>query len=485
MGIEVRTGRDTSRLGVADWIRLVRRALRRPVLIALCGLFCVSAATAVALVKRNVYEASTEIIVRPQHIPEDFIKSTVGQDLSKILKTLTQQIMSRSRLQKIIEEFDLYPQIRRDLGTIEAIERMRSDIQVENWSSESFRISYRGTSPVVVRDVANTLASLFIQENLRVREDKARTITDYLEKELAAARKELEAIEGNIRSFQERHMGSLPSQEQAIASTMGGLMSQFQTLSEQIRSAQNRKLIISGRVRDQRRGAGRADPKDRSVLLPAELELAQARKRLEVLRRGLTEDHPDVTAAKALVSQLEAKLVAEQSGRLPTGRAAGGASESLLAELESTDRELHALSSERAALRQRMTEYEGKLSRIPRVAEQFASLRRKYEFAQSNYNDLRRKAEEARRSQQMEERQKGEQFEIVDKAVVPSQPKRPRKHEIVILGLLLGLGLGAALSFVLTFFDPTFRDPGELAGAVEPARLLVTIPRLRPPRRRT
>ncbi len=469
-------------MGVADWIRLVRRSLKRRLVIGLCGLFCLSAATAVALVRRNVYQASTEIIVRPQHIPEDFIKSTVGQDLSKILKTLTQQIMSRSRLQAIIEEFDLYPEVRADHGTIEAIERMRRDITVENWSSESFRISYKGTSPVVVRDVANTLASLFIQENLRVREEKARTITDYLEKELTAAQKELEGIEGRIRTFQEKHMGSLPSQEQAIASTMGGLMTQFQTLSEQIRSAQNRKLIISGRIRDQRRQVSQTPAAGRSTLLPAELELAQARKRLEVLRRDLTEDHPDVTAAKTLVRQLAAKVAAEQSGRGPGRRRLSGASETLLAELESTDREIHALSAERAALRQRMNEYEGKLARIPRVAEQFATLRRKYEFAQANYNDLRRKAEEARRSQQMEERQKGEQFEIVDKAVVPGQPKHPRKHEIVLLGLLMGLALGVACSFVWTFFDPTFRDPGELSAAVEPVRVLVAIPHLRRPR---
>lgn len=475
MTIEVRVSRDTSTMKLGDWLRLGRYALRRRLLIAVTAATCLVAASAVALVKKSIYEASTEIIVRPQNIPKDFIKPTVNQDLSKVVKTLSQQIMSRSRLQKIIEEFDLYPEIRRTEGSLEAIEAMRRSIIVESWSADSFKIIYRGTDPIVVRDVANTLASLFIQENLRSREQEAQTITEYLEKELARAQQELEQTEAEIRRFQEENMGALPSQEQAIANTLGNLISQYQTLSEQIRSAQNRKLILSGQMRDAAREASMGRSTDDSVYVPARIELARARKRLETLQRAFTEDHPQVISAKELVRQLEVKARAEK--RNPPPAEAVNPSESLLAEMHSTDREIQALSAERTTVQKRMGQYEAMMSKIPKVAEQFASLRRKYEFAQSTYNDLRTKADEARRSQQMEERQKGEQFEIVDKAVIPAQPRHPRKHELVLAGLIAGLGLGFALSFARTFFDPTFRARSDLAAAV-PLPVLSSIPKL-------
>ncbi len=479
--MKIKTSRDTATMGVADWLRLLGYAARRRMLIGLSALLCLAMATGLAVIRRDVYQASTVIIVRPQHIPKDFIKSTVSSDLSKVIKTLSQQIMSRSRLQKIIEEFDLYPEIRETRGMLEAIETMRDAIGVESRTSDSFSITFKAHDPVVARDVANSLASLFIQEHLRVREEKARTITRYLEKELAKAQDELERIEGEIRTFQERNMGALPSQEQAIASTMAGLMSQFQTLSEQIRAAQNRKLILTGRLRDQERAAARAAKAgDSPGPLSVEAELAKAKRELAALEREFTEDHPKVKAARRLVAELEAKVAAQKARRTQSD-ARAAASFSLKAELASTDRELAALLEERARLRQRMNEYEGKLAQIPRVAEQFATLRRKYEFAQANYNDLRKKAEEARRSQQMEERQKGEQFEIVDKAVVPDKPKHPRKHEIIVAGLVFGLLLGFGVSLALSFFDPTFRDEGELVEAV-PLPLLSSIPRLSLPR---
>jgi len=474
VAVEVQVSRDTAGMRPTDWLRLVRLAARRRSLIAGSALLLLGVATAVAIVRPNTYEAATEIIVRPQRLPADFIKSTVNQDLGTVVKSLQQQIMSRSRLQKIIEEYGLYPEVRQKRGTLAAIEHMRQSIRVESWSADSFKILFRGEDPVQVRDVTNTLAALFIQENLRLREQEAATITDYLEQELERAQRQLEQSEAEIRQFQERNMGALPSQEQAIANTLSSLMGQYQTLSDGLRSAQNRKLVLSGQLRDQARQQVEQSSPD--AVLPTAVELARSRRQLERLQRQLTDDHPQVRTLRETVLALEAKVALERaSGARPEQGAPG--SGALQAELQTADREIAALLAERSQLQRRMEEQERLLSKIPRVSEEFSSLRRKYEFAQSTYNDLRGKAEEARRSQQMEERQKGEQFEIVDKAIVPPQPTHPRKSEIVLGGLLFGLGLGFALAFLLAFLDPTFRVKEELLAAV-PLPLLTAVPKI-------
>jgi succinoglycan biosynthesis transport protein ExoP len=453
-----------------EWLALVRRALRQRRLILSFLVFGIAIGTAGAMKKSHLYRAETEIIVRPQNIPGEYIKSTVRSELASALRNLSQRIMSRSRLQRVIEEFRLYQDLRDSLSMLEIIEVMRRDIGVENHSSDSFKVRYRGKDPAVVRDVANTLAAAFIQANIKGREGKARTITTYLDDERKRAKERLEEIEGRLREFQEKHMGSLPNQEGQIGFTISGLSSRYQSLAEQIRSARSRELILVGRIHDE----GTKLRPNKDVALPAAVELAQARQRLARLRRELTEDHPDIKTTRRLIVEFERKV--KTGGPAASGGGALGTG-TLRAELNSVRRLIADLTRERGGVQGQISGMQGRLAQMPRVAEEMAGMAREYEFAKDTYEDLRKKTDEARRAQQLEERQKGQQFEIVDKAVIPKSPIFPTKMHVGVIGVALGILMGLGLALARAFLDPTFHAEDELARVI-PLPVLVGVPRM-------
>src|SRR5579872_4304356 len=185
------------------------------------GTFVVVTAVTVAITSRmpDIFTSYTTILVDPQKVPESYVKATVTGDVRNRLGTLSQQILSATRLQKIIDALNLYPEEKKIMAREDVISKMRADINVSMVSGgggqdlEAFRITYSGKEPRLVAQVTNELASLFIEENLKAREQQATGTTEFLQNQLLETRKALEAQEAKLKDFKLKHVGEMPEQE--------------------------------------------------------------------------------------------------------------------------------------------------------------------------------------------------------------------------------------------------------------------------------
>src|SRR3954467_9931455 len=173
----------------------------------------------------NQYRSDTLILVIPQRVPETYVHSTVTLRIEDRLRSISQEILSRSRLEKIIDEFNLYPELRQSRPLEVIVEQMRANILVDTVRDDAFKVSFTDPVPRTAMIVTDRLASMFIDENSRDRSVMADSTNQFLESQLGDARNRLVAHERKLEEFRNRNAGELPSQLQTnlqvIQSTNG------------------------------------------------------------------------------------------------------------------------------------------------------------------------------------------------------------------------------------------------------------------------
>src|SRR4030042_3939013 len=281
----------------------------------------------------KIYRATTLILVTPQEVPDTFVRPTVTSRIEDRLQSIGQEIMSRTRLEQVIAEFKLYPETAKSLSREEIVEMMRKNIQIDIRGKQGyFTISYIGKDPRMVTMVTNKLASLFIEENLKLREMQAQGTTEFLSIELKATKAKLEENEKTVTQFKRQFMGELPEQREANLKVLEQLQFNFQRIGENIRSAQDRKLIIQKQLSDTELMLASAPRKrEESTQLSSspglnlleiqaklkakqvakdtqELQLEQFKNLLADLQAKYTEKHPDILIIKKKIVDIEAKI---------------------------------------------------------------------------------------------------------------------------------------------------------------------------------
>ncbi len=200
---------------IDDYVEILRRRIWYLVIPFL--LIMIGTASYVIFAPR-LFKASTLVLVTPQKVPETFVHPTVTSRIEERLQSISQEVMSRTRLEQIINDFGLYQNESKNLSREEIVELMQKDIKVELPTKKEekgyFTISYIGKDPNVVTTVANRLASLFIEENLRFREQQAVGTTEFLTSELTAKKARLEELEAAVTQYKKQHMGELPEQRE-------------------------------------------------------------------------------------------------------------------------------------------------------------------------------------------------------------------------------------------------------------------------------
>lgn len=439
----------------------------------------------------NVYASETVILVDPQKVPEAYVKSTVTGDVRNRLGTLSQQILSVTRLQKIVETLNLYPEERKKMAREDVITQMRRQITVDVLSDfgasqdlQAFRISFSGSEPRQVAQVANQLASLFIEENLRAREQQATGTTEFLENRLIETRKQLEEQEARLRDFRLRHIGAMPEQEATSLQIMGQLQAQMQTQNEALSRAEQQKSYLQSLMvtqsapvvdldmadtvqRPKPAGVASGAPASAQRLTP----LQQMQEKLTALRNRYSDDHPDVRKLRWQI-QVEEKKSATQSAPAVTAVAPPPAAEAppptatassarpapvpparyvnpvLESQLRTVEAEIARHHEERQRLNKQIASYQAKLESIPLHEQQIASLQRDYEISKSHYKQLLEKELGAQTATQLELRQKGEKFTVLDPAQPAERPIRPNRPLLNAAGAMAGLGLGLLLALI-------------------------------------
>jgi polysaccharide chain length determinant protein (PEP-CTERM system associated) len=476
------------------------------------------------------YQATTLILVTPQKVPEDFVRPTITARIEDRLQSIGQEIMSRTRLEQVIDELKLYQEEGRSMGREAIVEVMQKNIQVQlpgRAREGYFTISYIGKDPKVVTLVTNKLASLFIEENLKLREQQAAGTSEFLSIEMKATKAKLEEQERAVSGYKQKYMGELPEQREANLRVLDQLQMQYQRIGDSIKAAQDRKILIQKQLSDfellvstaaqAQASQETADPM--STLFPGsaaamkaknpyEGQLEQMRSYLADLQAKYTEKHPDIVTTKKKITDLEAKSaefeanrekaeMAEKekektAGKEKTPMKPFGTKREIkldprltprFKELENqviaVDMEIQRLHQEDAKVKNQIVQYRERIENTPAREQGLAILTRDYNNTRESYASLLKKSQEAQQAENLERRQKGEQFKIIDPARIPEKPYRPDVPKILFIGLFLGFFSGVAAAFFREQMDRSFRDGEDLQVALG-FKVLANIPRIGP-----
>jgi len=465
--------KELTQMNIQDYVEV---ALRRKWLIILPLVLIFIGGIIYSYRLPSIYRASTLILVQQQRVPPAYIQATVTSLVGERLHTISQQIMSRTRLEKIINELNLYKDLRKSLFMEELIEKMRKDITLEVRGNSSFKLYYFGKDPELAASVCNKLASLFIEENLKVREQQAEGTTEFLDRELIRVKKQLEEQETILRKFKEKHIGALPEQLDANLRSLDRLQLQYQALTNSLENAKERKISLQGQISQFSEMNSQIITTDVETNGAPDIEidmgnspqLQQLRQALASLETRYTDRHPDVVRIKNRIKKLEAEAGSDGDEEGPDGTSPLSLdsgfdfTETLNIQLQEIDMEIKKLKEGQKEIAARIANYQKRVEEIPKREQELVNIKRNYANTQKNYQSLLDKKLNAQLAANMERAQKGERFKVLDTARIPQKPFRPNRPRIILLALLLGLGVGGGLAFGAEYLDHSFRDIDEL-----------------------
>src|SRR6202034_192392 len=442
------------------------------------------------------YESEALILVERQKVPEQYVApyGTVdGQD--QVLR-MTQQILSRTRLQATIDRFHLYPRSRGLKGLLESkdpVEQMRKDIQIELEQSDSktgghpgeltsFKIHYSAGSPEIAQQVNSELTSLFIDENLKAQQQLSESTTAFLDSQLATAQTKLEEQEAKVRAFKSTHFGNLPSQVETNVQILTGLQAQLQNVQRSIDGAKQQKIYLESMQQENQAIQARFGSGNSAVTAPDTLnkDLSDLRHQLQEARSRYTEDYPDVAQLKDKISKMEklkqdmdSEIAANQkrvktTSDVDAGSAAQAPHESTLpmmqiqSQLKANRVEIENYQQQEKKVQADIAAYQARLNLTPETEQELADISRGYEESKANYDSLLQKQNQSQLATSLEQRQQGEQFRIVDPPSLPSRPSTPNHLFISMAGLMAGFALGAGLTAFLELTNVRVRQEKDL-----------------------
>lgn len=509
---------------------IVDMGLRRKWFIISAIVVAVAVASAVAALTPRIYRSSTTIMIETQRIPERYVNSVVSGTISDRINMVQQSVLSRVSLEKIASEFELYSAAA-TLAEREAhIEGLRKNIRIETKAQrgdvrvESFTLSYADQNPVKASQVTNRLATQIIDENLKSREQMVAGTTSFLDQELTRAMESLEEQERAIATFKKKHSGELPGQTAANLQTLDRLQRDITNVNDALQNRNDRraallKLINSYELMglasiDQMRETGFGQDSEEAARSRAQSSTPRAPRgttgdpltqRLRDLERQLTtlsaeykDTYPDVAQLKQEIAQIKLRIVErnsqaaleetgrQESGRLPESGKPGVAKRTpvsaldpylfeLRREKEEIEIGISTLKDQQRRLEAQIKEYALRVERVPEREQESLVLERDYANTKRNYETLLEKQLNARISENLERRQQGETFRVIDPANVPTRPESPDVMKIMLVGLLAGCGIGVGGAFVLEQLAGVFHKAEDVESVLG-LPVLATIP---------
>jgi polysaccharide chain length determinant protein (PEP-CTERM system associated) len=454
---------------------------RRKWLILLPTLIVAAGAYAYTRTLPNKYRSETLVMIQPQRVREDLIRSASVENPAERIQTMTQQIMSRTRLEAIITDLGLYESDRRTGLMEDVVERMRSDVDVTVVRGDAFRISYISGNPVTAMKVTERLARLFIDENLRDREMMAQGTSQFLNSQLEDARRRLIEQEKKLEAYQRQHSGELPSQQDSNLMALSNLQMQTQSLMDAIARDRDKVRLVDRQLSELRspgvEGDSVVDTGSGTVTGGStEQQLNAARTALGRLELRLKPEHPDVVRMKRVVRDLEKRAEAEaldapltpepRRARTPAELARQQQIRALEREGEELRMALAAKEAEEKRLRSMASTYQSRADAAPTRATELVELTRDYDTLRELYTSLLAKNEESKLTLNLENRQIGEQFRVTDPARVPERPFSPNRLQLNAMGLACGLAVGLGFVFLLEWRDTTLKSDGDVRLAI-------------------
>jgi polysaccharide chain length determinant protein (PEP-CTERM system associated) len=441
----------------------------------------------------SVYRSETVILIEQQRVPEEYVVANVTVDLQQRLEGMKQQILSRTRLQHVIEQFGLYREAYKT-NPDEVIEQMRSkDVDAHvietpgrHGQFSAFKIAYSAPSAKLAQQVNAQLTSLFIDQNIEEQSERTENTTQFLSTELETARTHLAEQENKIKQFKAGALGQLPSQMDTNVRILSGLQDRQHSLSQSLNHAQEQKLYFESLLTQYRSVKVEADNGGNS--LPGiEDQLAKLKQELADDQTKYTPDHPDVLRLKRLIVRTERQRD-EIQAKLATGGSVAPASEShdprtatpilqFESQLKANQQEITDTKRELQQVEQQISGYQGRLNQTPIREQQLSDLTRDYDQSKANYDSLLKKQNQSQLATNLAKRQQGEQFRILDAPSLPKKPVSPDRMKLSLMGMVAGFMLGLGLAIVVEAVEDKVRTEEEVTRIVH-VRILAGVPHL-------
>ncbi len=476
------------------------------ILVPFCG---VSLGTiAVLSLLPNRYTSSATLLVVQQQVPQRYVVPNSTTDVTSALQAMKQEVLSRTQLLRMINDFSLYPMQRKHLAPEELIAMMLSNIDLvpinENSQQQkdidTFRISFTTENALLAQQVTTTLTSLFINEYLRAGAEQSNNTTSFLHQQVGEKGKELEAQEERLRDFKLRHIGELPEQQQGNLGILTGLQGQLQNTMAGLNRAKEQRAFLQAQLdaTPKRRvsesnsfvASTSGNPNPTPLMTPLEAsqnDLARLlTKRSDLRSKGYTFVHPDVqrnereiVQAEAIVKRLQAAAPPPEKPLAPTPITSTRPTEAddpvvaqLKSNLEANRIEIQNLTNDEARLKAEIAQYTGRINQTPVREQEEASILRDTEVLRAQYNDLLKKEQESQLATNLEKQQGGQQFRLIDPASLPSVPSSPKRLKMSLGGLAGGLALGLALAIWMEMRNTSFRTEREITKELAPPFVL-------------
>ncbi len=507
----------------ADYLDAFRR--RRSTIVTTGGvLFLIG--LLVALLWPPTYKSTATILIKEQEVPPELVQSTVTSYATQRIQEISQRVMTRANLLKIIDQYNLYADDRERKTTEEIIEDMRDDIDLEMISADvidprtgrpvpatiAFSLSYEGEDPEQVQKVANELASLYMQENLKNRKSKAAETYKFLTEEANRVSKRIAELEKQLADFKEKHVNALPELVQLNNQLMERTERDIADVESQIRAAEERRFYLQGqlnqlepygtdvnlspaarlkalrteyasmlgkyapdhpdvvRLRREIQGLERETGlgPDRQELLE---ELDKLRTELGSVLKKYTPEHPDVVRLKKAIANVKAEIAklppSASKSVTPKREADNPAYVTIQAQLEAAENDIRRLKVRKAELEQKLDDYQKRLTETPQVERKYEQLKREHDTDVAKYQELKSKQMEAQLAQQLETESKGEQFVLIDPPALPEEPIKPNRPAIVFLSFIFAIGGGLGFAAVGESLDSSIRGVKGVVNALE------------------
>jgi len=454
-------------LTIEDYVAILKRWYW---LILLCAFVMLALLLGISYTLTPQYVSQTLVLIQQQKVPEDYVRPVVTEDLGSRLATMREQILSRSRLQPIIERFKLFAtgnntmddrvdMTRRAIG-IEAIPSAQSH------GMPGFTISMKANDPHTAQLVCGEITALFVSENLTARESSAEGTTDFLKQQLADAKRNLDDQDAKLAAFQEKYIGKLPDQQGSNMATLQAVTTQLDAATQAISRLQQDETFLESVIAQQTLDAQRSEPTTgiSSDSMQTELQALIAQK--ADLETRYTPDYPDVVTATRKISDLQQKIA--KAAAHPTA-AAVVASHPDPPQLQQSKAQLRALKqailskqSEQASLQKQVGLYESRVEARPEVEEEFKEVTRDHDTAQQFYNSLLQKMNNSSMATALEQQQQGEQFQVIDAPNLPDSPTFPNHLIFAGGGLGGGLILGLLIVALIEYRDTSLRNERDI-----------------------
>lgn len=452
-------------------------ALKRWWVIAGCLLASLTVCVISYLSMPKIYKSESLLSYEQKQINPAKMDPEQGRSrLREALATLQEVVTSRTSLEKVILQFSLYTEQRKKLPIEDVIETMRKNIDIRPSSTgDVFIVGFKGSDPQKVVKVTNAIASLFIEENLKYREERATETSKYTESELVMAKKVLDEKEVAMRDYKLKYFNEMPEQRQSNIARLQALVEQNQGIQNSIQELERTKVMAQEQIGLHQRMAAARAMGDTSGAKAAAAELpetpgerlARLKARVSQLLLTYTENHPEVRRTKQLIDQMEAQGVKAQSGGGAPVASQAGLRESIEAQrlqmqIKEIDTNINHLKAEQTAIPPQIAQYQRFIDNAPIREAEWNSLTRDYNELRRHYDQLVAQNLHAQSAENLERNQKGSKFKIVDSARLPQKPYSPNFIKFLLAALISGLALSLGPLLIIDFFDTSFKDVGDL-----------------------